>query len=187
MIYFVTSSDDKARETQEILGIKVERVNAELEEMQSLDCEKVVERKLLDAIVRIGKFPVLVEDTSLCFNAWKTHQGLFLPGPLIKYFLKLGLEELVKMLSPFDDKTAFAVNTLGYVESPVSGLKYFEGLVSGEIVSPRGPRGFGWDPIFKPQGYEQTYAEMDPAVKNKISHRRKSLDVLKDYLVQYSE
>ena len=43
--------------------------------------------------------------------------------------------------------------------------------LQGKIVPARGPTDFGWDPVFQPDGFEQTYAEMDKAVKNTISHR----------------
>lgn len=46
------------------------------------------------------------------------------------------------------------------------------------IVPARGPTYFGWDPIFQPAGFELTYAEMDPAKKNAISHRSKALHAL---------
>jgi Ham1 family len=47
----------------------------------------------------------------------------------------------------------------------------FVGRTEGRIVAARGPPHFGWDPIFQPHGYEETYAEMDKSVKNLISHR----------------
>ena len=48
----------------------------------------------------------------------------------------------------------------------------FEGIINGKIVSERrGNNGFGYDPIFVPDGYSETFAEMDPELKNKISHR----------------
>lgn len=48
----------------------------------------------------------------------------------------------------------------------------FEGLVAGQLVWPmRGNQGFGFDPIFVPSGYDQTFGEMDPALKHDISHR----------------
>src|SRR5436853_228744 len=51
-------------------------------------------------------------------------------------------------------------------------LGIFEGVVEGNIVdSPRGKGGFGYDPVFQPTGFEQTFAEMRPELKNKISHR----------------
>ena len=59
----------------------------------------------------------------------------------------------------------------------------FEGIVEGEILrSPRGGDGFGYDPIFQPEGYEETFAEMPLAEKNKISHRGRATAKLKEFL-----
>ena len=52
----------------------------------------------------------------------------------------------------------------------------------GTIVAARGPPDFGWDPIFQPQGFSLTYAEMESEVKKSISHRYKVLCALRDYL-----
>lgn len=55
----------------------------------------------------------------------------------------------------------------------------FEGRVAGEWVwPPRGPGGFGYDPMFQPTGYSQTFAEMDPAEKHRISHRAVAFHML---------
>lgn len=51
----------------------------------------------------------------------------------------------------------------------------------GCIVLPRGPPDFGWDPIFQPDGFDETYAEMDSTVKNTISHRYRALAALRDH------
>ena len=53
----------------------------------------------------------------------------------------------------------------------------------GTIVAARGPPDFGWDPIFQPDGFQQTYAEMESSVKNSISHRYKAVHALGDYLI----
>lgn len=59
----------------------------------------------------------------------------------------------------------------------------FNGVCEGRIIlSPRGERGFGYDPVFVPEGYGITFAEMDPAVKNSISHRGKAMQLFLDYL-----
>ncbi len=47
----------------------------------------------------------------------------------------------------------------------------FVGRTPGRIVPARGPTDFGWDPVFEPDGFDQTYAELDKNVKNTISHR----------------
>jgi len=57
----------------------------------------------------------------------------------------------------------------------------FEGVVEGNIVDPpRGTGGFGYDPVFRPDGFEQTFAEMEPELKNKISHRAKAIAALRE-------
>jgi XTP/dITP diphosphohydrolase len=61
----------------------------------------------------------------------------------------------------------------------------FEGLAPGSITTePIGEDGFGYDPVFQPEGYEITYAQMDMQEKNKISHRAKAIAKLKEYLDQ---
>lgn len=59
----------------------------------------------------------------------------------------------------------------------------FEGLVEGFILeTPRGEAGFGYDPVFRPRGYDLAFAEMPPDQKNRISHRMKALSKLVNYL-----
>ncbi|MEZ5105445.1 MAG: non-canonical purine NTP diphosphatase [Draconibacterium sp.] len=59
----------------------------------------------------------------------------------------------------------------------------FEGIVDGEILTEkRGDSGFGYDPIFRPQGFQQTFAEMNLTDKNKISHRGRAVEKLVQYL-----
>lgn len=59
----------------------------------------------------------------------------------------------------------------------------FEGSVEGTITEQRsGSKGFGYDPIFKPDGYDISFAEMDPAEKNRISHRAKAMEKLISFL-----
>lgn len=63
------------------------------------------------------------------------------------------------------------------------GLHLFEGIVNGTIIRERrGGEGFGYDPIFQPEGYDQTFAELGVEVKNHISHRARAVKKLADYL-----
>jgi len=67
-----------------------------------------------------------------------------------------------------------------------NGEQTVEGVTEGKIIeTPRGSGGFGYDPIFCPAGYEQTYAEMTPELKNRISHRAKALEKAKPLLQEY--
>lgn len=69
-----------------------------------------------------------------------------------------------------------------YCENKDSEPILFIGKTDGKIVEPRGSRDFGWDPVFEPEGYELTFAELDKSVKNEISHRAKAVAKLKEFL-----
>lgn len=63
-------------------------------------------------------------------------------------------------------------------------LGIFEGVIAGTIVRvPRGSAGFGYDPVFRPEGYDQTFAELSPADKNRISHRARAIGSLRAALL----
>ena len=66
-------------------------------------------------------------------------------------------------------------------------LGTFEGAVEGEIVDlPRGANGFGYDPVFQPKGFAQTFAEMAPELKNKLSHRASAIAALREALRKFA-
>jgi len=138
-----------------------------------------VARAKCKAATEIVDGPVLIEDTCLGFNAMGG-----LPGVYIKWFLKnLGPDGLYRMLNGWEDKSGFALCTFAYGCRGTDEIKLFQGKCYGTIVAPRGPRDFGWDPIFMPDSYTETYAEMDKSVKNKISHRAMALAELKKFLL----
>jgi len=176
--------------------VEVKRLDVDLPEIQSRDPRKIIQNKLMLArgILEGQPDPVIVEDTSLYFNAWNDSDRLGLPGPFFKFFLgdtkkdpsayMRGLERMVKMLSSFPDLSARAVTIFGY--APSSGEpQFFEGVVYGTIVPPRGEHRFGWDPIFVQDGYTQTYAELNPNTKNQISPRSLALDKLREHLLKW--
>jgi inosine triphosphate pyrophosphatase len=137
----------------------------DLPELQG-EPEEVAAEKCRLAVQQV-KGAVMVEDTSLCFNALGG-----LPGVYIKWFLeKLGHDGLNKLLYAYEDKTAYAQCIFALSFNETDEPKLFIGRTPGQIISARGPLDFGWDPIFQPDGFDQTYAEMSKEVKNTISHR----------------
>ncbi|WLF80900.1 nucleoside triphosphate pyrophosphohydrolase ham1 [Lodderomyces elongisporus] len=176
------STDSSSSEVNTVGKFTIENRALDLDEVQGTT-ESIIIHKARSAASIIGG-PVLVEDTCLGFDAYKQ-----LPGPYIKWFVSaLGLDGLVKMLDGFEDKSASAICTFGYCSGPGADgeepeVKVFQGVTRGKIVQSRGPTNFGWDSVFQPDGYEETYAEMDKSVKNSISHRYKALDKVREYLL----
>lgn len=174
-LYFLTGNQNKLREVQEMLEQEVKQLDIDLPEMQELDSHKIIEAKMNEAIKHHkGRF--IVEDTSLVFEGLNG-----LPGPLVKWFLtSIGIEGLHRMAKSSETMNATAITMVGYYDG--EKIQFIEGRTEGEIVSPAGETKFGWDPIFKPNGHDKTYAEMDAEEKNKISHRGKALRKLKELL-----
>ncbi|XP_015588982.1 inosine triphosphate pyrophosphatase [Cephus cinctus] len=185
-IVFVTGNAKKLEEFVAILGRNFPRqvtsMKVDLPEYQG-DIEDICKNKCR-AAADIVKGPVIIEDTCLCFNAMKG-----LPGPYIKWFLdKLGPEGLYTMLTGWEDKSAQAICTFAFCNGgPEDPIILFQGCTNGTIVSPKGPRDFGWDPCFLPEGKSQTYAELPREVKNKLSHRFRAIEKLKNYFCKNTQ
>ncbi|KAK0663988.1 inosine triphosphatase [Cercophora samala] len=177
-VNFITGNANKLSEVKAILepAISVTNQSLDLPEIQGT-LEEVTIEKCRRAADLIGG-PVLVEDTCLCFDSLRG-----LPGPYIKWFLeKLGHEGLNNIIHAYEDKGAKAVCTFGYSAGPGHEPILFQGITQGKIVPARGPSNFGWDPIFEYEG--KTYAEMDKAEKNKVSHRGKALAKLQEWFAK---
>ena len=97
----------------------------------------------------------------------------------------------------FDDNIDKVLNELGDVENRKARFRtvialicdnkeyYFEGIVNGDILKTRqGEEGFGYDPVFRPLGFNQSFAEMDLTEKNKISHRGRATQKLIEFLLK---
>ncbi|XP_034231648.1 inosine triphosphate pyrophosphatase-like isoform X2 [Thrips palmi] len=180
-VVFVTGNAKKLEEVAQILGQKFPHKlvskKLDLPEYQG-DVDFICKQKA-KAAAKIVNGPALVEDSCLCFNAMGG-----LPGPYIKWFQdSLGPEGLHRMLAGWEDKSAYALCTFGFCPSPDDDavVLLFQGRADGTIVSPRGPRDFGWDPCFQPENYSLTFAEMPKEEKNKISHRSQALAKMREH------
>ena len=173
---FITGNAAKAEQLKRHLNYPVFHKKLDLDEIQSLDLKKIVERKAREAYKKV-KSPVLVEDVSLSFHAFGK-----LPGPLIKWFLgELGNDGLCKMLDGHKNRNATAEVCFGLYDG--KKLKIFGGKVEGKIAEyPRGKTDFGWDPIFIPKGNRKTNAEMSIDEQKKTSMRRIALKKLEKFL-----
>jgi XTP/dITP diphosphohydrolase len=93
------------------------------------------------------------------------------------------LDELARVSATKDARRARFRCVLALARSgEVLGI--FEGIVEGQIADrPRGSRGFGYDPIFVPKGFQRTFGELEPAEKNQLSHRARALEKLRAFLI----
>ncbi len=83
----------------------------------------------------------------------------------------------IKLLHELEGKENRKARFRTVIALILDGKRYlFEGKVEGTIVtSARGKSGFGYDPVFQPEGYDKTFAELNPNVKSSISHRKKAI------------
>lgn len=173
---FVSGNLKKVEWLEKFLGLKVEHHKLDLTEIQSIDPEEVVEHKAKEAYRHL-KQPVLIEDTSLAFNALGG-----LPGPFIKFFLEqIGSAGICQMMQSFEDKTAVSSVIYGLYDGKT--FQSFSAQVTGIVRDePKGGFGMGWDPIFIPDNQPKTYAEMKPDEYSKYSVRNKAVKKLAAFL-----
>lgn len=91
------------------------------------------------------------------------------------------IDKVLEELNGKKDRSAHYTACIAYMKS--GQVQIFYGICEGEIAEERlGLNGFGYDPIFIPKGYDETFGQLSPTVKKEISHRRKALDALLAFL-----
>lgn len=170
----VTGNKNKLEEFENILGFKMENVDLEIKEIQSIDVEDVARQKARDAY-GILKKPVIAEDTGLYFEELNG-----LPGALVRSFVdNIALEKMCSLVG--DNRKAKAITCIVFFDGKKEIIT--KGETKGEIVfTPRGNNGFGWDSIFMPDGYNKTFAELSSEEKQFDFMRFKALTKLKEKL-----
>lgn len=149
------------------------------------DGNSFIENSLIKAkaVYNHTKLPSLADDSGICINALNGEPGIYSArygGENLGY--KEKMQMILDKLKNKNDRTAY------FITSAVCVLddNYYialEGIVNGVIVeSPKGFDGFGYDPIFKPNGYDITYAEMTLEQKNSMSHRAIAMNKMKEIL-----
>jgi len=178
LIKVLTTNAGKFAEIQDFFRsspVQFEMEAIKLVEVQAEDLMEVVSRKLDSAPESLGN--CLVDDSGLFIEALKGF-----PGVYSAYVYKsIGLNGICKLMEGLENRRARFECLLGL---RLENKKYFfRGVCRGEIVSkPRGSGGFGFDPIFVPEGFNLTFAEMGIEEKNSISHRGRALRQLKEFL-----
>ncbi|CDQ39406.1 MULTISPECIES: XTP/dITP diphosphatase [Virgibacillus] len=131
-----------------------------------------------ETIANILSQPVLADDSGLIIDALDGRPGVY--SARYAGEDKNDQANINKVLTelegvPQKDRTARFICVLA-VARPNTETQFYQGICNGHIsIAPSGKNGFGYDPIFIPDGYQETMAELSPKVKNQISHRKNAI------------
>ena len=184
---FATNNAHKLEEIQAILGDSFELISLaatgckeELPETgNTLEANSLQKAQYLYDHYHINCF---ADDSGLEVDALEGEPGVdsaHYAGPQRSHADNVNL--LLKNLADKNDRSAKFRTVITLIQD--GEVTQFEGNIKGRIISElRGSKGFGYDPVFVPEGYETTFAEMSLTEKGKISHRAKAFGKLVDYL-----
>lgn len=145
--------------------------------------------KKAEYVYKATSLPALADDTGLEVDALDGRPGVFsarYAGERASYQDNTDklLEELAGVAT--GDRGAQFRTIVAFIWD--EGIHTFEGICRGEILkNPRGKKGFGYDPVFRPEGYEQSFAELDSEVKNRISHRGRAIQEFYKWLAEQGD
>jgi len=188
-IVFATNNPNKIFEIKSMLPKNIEIIS-----LESIGCFEEIEETAItiegNAILKANYvtqkygFDCFADDTGLEVEVLNGKPGVYSARYAGEH--KNANDNINKLLDNLKDqsnrtaqfKTVIALNVLGKQH-------LFTGIAKGEITTEKkGDLGFGYDPIFKPEHYNKTFAELDLELKNKISHRGKATQALIDFLNQ---
>jgi len=185
-LVLATHNQGKLREINELLaGRQIEVLSAAtlgLEEPEETETSFTGNARLkAQAAAQATSLPALADDSGLVVEALNGDPGIYSArwaGPEKDFAMAMQLVEQKLAESGSDDRRAHFICSLSLVW-PDGFDVTVEGRVDGTLVwPPRGTNGFGYDPMFIANGYDQTFGEMDPALKHAIGHRADAFDQL---------
>lgn len=186
-LVFATHNPNKAREIQEMCGPEYRILTLTdigyhdeiVEERDTLEGNSALKAQ---AVSEHTEYPVFSDDTGLEVRALDGAPGVrsarFAGEPAND---DRNMSKLIEELNGKTDRSARFRTVVTYKSG--STEVQFEGIASGKIIEERrGEGGFGYDPIFIPDGYDKSFAQMYPSEKNAISHRKRAFQKLIDFL-----
>lgn len=174
VVFFATNNFNKFREACMVLrefNLSAGMLRIKTFEIQSESLEEIAKASVLKAFEKCG-IPIMVEDAGLFVEALNDF-----PGPYASYAYKtIGNEGLLRLMDGVENRKASFRSVVAYFSSELKFPICFKGEIVGEITKEvrKGCSGFGFDPIFKPQGSDKTFAEMSVEEKNMYSHRARA-------------
>ena len=193
MIIISSSNKGKIKEFKELLASKFEIKSMDeiglgdlkiVEDGESLRENSYIKAK---AVFDLTKENTLSDDTGLFIDALGGEPGIYsrrYAGEDVPFDMNIDkvLERLKNIKE--EDRTAEFRTVISFIDKNTGDVKFFEGFSRGKIsLERKGDNGFGYDSIFIPEGYSLTWAQMTEEEKNKMSHRKKALDKLVEYLL----
>lgn len=125
--------------------------------------------------------PSLGDDSGLVVEALDGRPGIYSARYAGDHDFAKNMAKVLEELEGAENRKAYFVTVMCLVDE--TGTNYFEGRVYGNLTKEvRGEKGFGYDPIFIPENYEITFAEMKAEDKNKISHRKKAIEQFLEFM-----
>jgi len=186
-LIFATNNHHKITEIQSLIGD-----NFILKSLEQIGCTDDIPETALtlegNALLkaqyvfnRYGK-NCFADDTGLEIEALDGRPGVFSARYATDgHDFEANIDKVLEELSEVKNRKARFRTVIVLILN--GSVHYFEGIVNGKIINERkGIKGFGYDPVFLPEGYEQTFAEMPLAEKNLISHRANAVNKLVDFL-----
>lgn len=175
-VFFVTTNEFKIAELQEYLAarglgdkLSVPVVRQEVQEILHPDIDLIVRKKTIEAYEQI-RSPCIVEHGGLFMDALPG-----LPGGVGKIVWEAVGDRMCSFLNATDPRDATARSFLGYCDG--RRIRVYLGETRGRIAeSARGAYAFAWDPVFIPEGADETYGEMGPERKRQTSPAAKAWD-----------
>lgn len=186
-IIFATNNQNKVEEVRAVLGsrfniitLKEAGIDIDIPEPHhTLEANATEKSKTIHQLTNQNCFS---EDTGLETEALHGEPGVksaMYAGDSRNF--DANIEKLLVNLAPHNNKTARFRTVISLILD--NKEFYFEGICTGRIIAEkRGEHGFGYDPIFIPDGSEKTFAEMDMTEKNKFSHRKKAMEKLIEFM-----
>ncbi len=189
-LVFATHNQNKVKEVQALLPPTISLLS-----LSDIGCnqeipetgETLEENAILKADFVTHKFgyPCFADDTGLLVNALDGAPGVY--SARYAGEQRNSEDNMNKLLSELASKKDRTARFETVIALNLKNQQHiFKGIVEGEITTEKkGKKGFGYDPIFKPDAYVETFAELPLEVKNKISHRGRAIHQLLTYLKNY--
>lgn len=188
-IVFASHNAGKIKEIKELLqpfGINVKSaLDMELPDVEETGAT-FAENSLLKSqtIAKLTGLPCIADDSGLCVDALNGAPGVYSARYAPNRDFDKGMEKLLAEMAQSPNKSRKAhfscVISLAF---PNGGYELFEGRVDGHIAAEKqGSGGFGYDPLFIPDGFAKSFAQMSKDEKNQVSHRGRAVEKLKAYL-----